>query len=246
MTGIYMITFGNDENAHYYIGQSVALERRKNDHLNKLKNGTHENTYMQRVFNKYGEKSMTFEILCKCSADKLDELEEYYIFTMQTFVGDGMRGLNLNTGGNGNHNISEETRKKMSEAKRMRIVTAETKAKLSKLHKGKPLSEEHKQKISEALKGTGHLKGKGTGHLKGKTLSEEHKQKISETRRRKPVLCVELGKTFHSIEEASRFMEKEFGLAAHGLAAHVSEILNGRRKTAGGFHWEHCSPKEED
>ena len=47
---------------------------------------------------------------------------------------------------------SDETRKKMSEAKKGKHLSDETRRKLSEANKGKKLSEEHRRKISEALK----------------------------------------------------------------------------------------------
>jgi group I intron endonuclease len=49
-------------------------------------------------------------------------------------------------------NIADETRRKISEASKVRRHTEESKRKLSEAHKGKVLSEEHKAKISTTLK----------------------------------------------------------------------------------------------
>lgn len=226
MTGIYMIMFGDGENAYFYIGQSVNIERRKNKHLSELRHGHHRNPYMQRVFNEYGEKSITFEVLCECTKDKLYELEEYYIYTMYALVDDGMNGLNLNTGGEGNRNFSAETREKMGNGFRDKKHSAEARAKISEAGKRKKLSDETKAKISKARKGIKY--------------SDEARAKMRECARREPVLCVELGKTFPSIREAKRFMKKEFGITAG-----IDNVLAGRVNTAGGFHWEYYQRKEE-
>ena len=92
--------------------------------------------------------------------------------------------------------LSEETKRKMSEAKKGKHLSEETKRKISEVHKGKPKSEEWKRKQSESRKGEGnpnygkHLseetkrklseakKGKSTW-IKGKHLSEETKRKLS-------------------------------------------------------------------
>jgi len=49
-------------------------------------------------------------------------------------------------------NISEETRKKMSESAKKRIVSDETKKRLSEIRKGKSFSENHKKSLVEAWK----------------------------------------------------------------------------------------------
>ena len=70
---------------------------------------------------------------------------------------------NLTDGGEGISNLSDETRKKMSEVKKGE----------NNPNYGKIFSEEHKRKISEAIKGENH-------HNYGKTLSEETRRKIGE------------------------------------------------------------------
>ena len=64
---------------------------------------------------------------------------------------------------------SEETKKKMSEARKN--MSEETKQKIGEANKGKPKSEETRKKISEAKK--------------GKKFSEEHKKKIGEAQKGK-------------------------------------------------------------
>ena len=69
------------------------------------------------------------------------------------------------------HHHSEETRRKMSEAK-----------------KGKHLSEEHRKKLSEAQKGKHHsdyTRRKISDAKKGKHHSEEHRKKMSESHKGK-------------------------------------------------------------
>jgi NUMOD3 motif len=94
---------------------------------------------------------------------------------------------NRTNGGEGISNLSDEARKKMSEAKKGennsnygKIFSEEHRRKLSEAKKGennsnygKIFSEEHRRKLSEAKKGENH-------HNYGKTLSEETRRKIGE------------------------------------------------------------------
>jgi hypothetical protein len=94
---------------------------------------------------------------------------------------------NMTDGGEGISNLSDETRKKMSEVKKGennpnygKTASEETRKKLSEARKGeknhnygKIFSEEHRRKLSEAKKGENH-------HNYGKTLSEETRRKIGE------------------------------------------------------------------
>jgi group I intron endonuclease len=92
---------------------------------------------------------------------------------------------------------SEETRKKISEGNKGKILSEKTRKKMSEKHKGKQspnkgkiLSDETRQKISERNKGNKNCLGrilsentkqKISNSLTGKSLSEEHKRKLSET-----------------------------------------------------------------
>ena len=83
---------------------------------------------------------------------------------------------------------SKEIRRKISEAHKGKTHSEETKRKMSDTRKGKTFSEETKRKLSEAKKGktfSEESKRKMSEAHKGKTFSEEHKRKMSETRKGK-------------------------------------------------------------
>ncbi len=109
--------------------------------------------------------------------------------------------------------LSEETKRKISEAHKGKIISTETRRKLSEAHKGKPTwmkgkhhSEEAKRKNSEANKGKklgeGHrrkiseaIKGE-KNHWYGKHHSRETRRKMSDAKqkfaRENPQRCYEL------------------------------------------------------
>ena len=78
-------------------------------------------------------------------------------------------------------NISEETRKKLSEANKGKHHSEESKKKMSNVKKGKKFSEEHRRKLSEAKKGK-------PAHNKGVPMSEEQKKKMSKAAKRREML----------------------------------------------------------
>jgi len=96
---------------------------------------------------------------------------------------------------------SEETRKKISEGNKNKILTEETKKRMSDAHKGKIRSEEHRRNLSEALKNPSeetrrkrseaqkgeknHNYGKTASEESRKKMSEAHKNPSEETRRKK-------------------------------------------------------------
>lgn len=83
---------------------------------------------------------------------------------------------NLTDGGEGVIGLSEESKIKMSEAKRGKKLSESAKKKLSKANKGKKLSERTKRKISESKKGENNP-------FHGKKHSKETKKKLSEERK---------------------------------------------------------------
>lgn len=58
------------------------------------------------------------------------------------------------------------------------------------------------------------------------------------TKRKKPVMCEELGAKYQSISRAAR----ETGIDAR----HISRCCRLTRKTAGGYHWSYINEDEED
>lgn len=79
MTGIYKIT--NLINNKIYIGQSVNIEKRWKTHQTNAFNEKSKeyNKYLYRAFRKYGIDCFSFEIICECSKEELDDLEHKYI-----------------------------------------------------------------------------------------------------------------------------------------------------------------------
>ena len=104
MIGIYKIT--NLANNKSYIGQSIHIEKRLNEHLNEAFNmSRREYEYpLSRAYRKYGTNNFQTEILCECSIEELDEKEIYYI----SFYSSKNNGYNQTDGGNSPIYISGE------------------------------------------------------------------------------------------------------------------------------------------
>jgi hypothetical protein len=128
MQGIYKIIIADK----YYYGQSMDCDRRKGQHLNKLKNGKHPNYYMQSAWNKYFD--FKFEVIEEVNdASLIDEREQHYI----DLYFDEPNCMNL---------------ARCAEASaRGREVSVETRAKISAFGKGRIHSTEHGAKIGAAL-----------------------------------------------------------------------------------------------
>lgn len=84
--GIYKIT--NLVNGMVYIGQTGQnFQRRYWLHQWKLRDGTHDNKYLQRAWNKYGEEGFEFSVVEITTKDKLNDKEIYWIDYFRNGVG---------------------------------------------------------------------------------------------------------------------------------------------------------------
>lgn len=120
MIGVYCIT--NSINGKKYIGQSIDIDRRFKQHKYRLEKNKHHNPHLQNAWNKYGEGGFDFNILKCCKSEYLNRFEKMFIRIYDSFE----NGYNQTIGGEslfGENNpmygksLSEETRRKMSEAK---------------------------------------------------------------------------------------------------------------------------------
>ena len=176
---IYRIT--NKINGKTYIGQ----HKYKSLNDNYMGSGK----LIKRAQKKYGIESFEKEILYSRIQYKetADDMERFAIAKERALGKAEYNLANGGQGGNGGANKgkhpSEETRRKLSEAKKGKtpwnkgkMMSDEMKKKLSESTKGKHLSEETKRKMSEARKG--HL-----GYWLGKHRSEETRKKMSEAQK---------------------------------------------------------------
>ena len=173
---VYKIT--NTLNNKSYIGISIhePEKHRIKDHLSGR-----GNRIIARAVKKYGKDAFTYEVLEANVFDEfLPELEVAYIAHFNTVA---PHGYNLDSGGS--HKIpSEETRRKISEAKRGQKHSEEHRRKNSESKKGKkrkPHSAETRRKMSEVRKGNPNYGRKGEKHhFFGKTHSAASRRKMSE------------------------------------------------------------------
>lgn len=133
----------NQINGKGYIGQTILpLKRRQSVHF------TSSNcTVFANALRKYGKDNFVWDILFETDdLDALDVVERRFIASDNTLV---PHGYNLECGGKSNKTVSEESRKKMSEANKGE----------KNPNFGKPLSEDHKRRISESNKGKSRCSG---------------------------------------------------------------------------------------
>jgi group I intron endonuclease len=182
--GVYQIL--NLVNGKRYIGQSIDLLRRKNDHMSSLRNGKHWNTYLQNSFNKYGEENFLFNILIYCENFELVKYETFFDnFYKNLGLSYNIRKITESNKGM-KYERSEEYCKNVSSWLTGRNVSEETRQKLRENHKdnsgekngffGKKHTEETRDKISSGVKR--HLENNSPPML-GRKHSDDTKKKIS-------------------------------------------------------------------
>lgn len=82
-SGIYIIK--STINDKCYVGSAVCINRRIRDHKNFLTKNKHYNKKLQNHYNKYGIKSLLFDVLEYCDKLVLISREQYYIDTLKPF-----------------------------------------------------------------------------------------------------------------------------------------------------------------
>lgn len=185
----------NKVNGKKYVGQTIYGEspQRRWDNGNGYKGCT----YFYNAIQKYGWGNFKHEIVVNnLTKEEADNFEKILIEKLDTRNHD--RGYNLESGGSKNKELSDETRKKLSESKKGKPtgpMSDETKRKISLANKGKVLSVETREKISAARQKCwqdeqyrdnqieSHKWQTGENHpFWGKQHSEETKEKIRQAR----------------------------------------------------------------
>ncbi len=224
--GIYKIT--NNVNGKVYIGESVDLKKRESKYKGLHCKG------QQKIYNsikKYGWENFTFEVLEYCKIEDLKSLEYQYHKYYYDELGAIML-LNLRAGGGGGQSfISEETRKKLSDAKKGEKHHFFGKRGEGTPNFGKIYTDETRKNISESQKGE-------KCHNWGKKATKETKLKMSEAQKGLGTKKIsqytkdgEFIKHFNSIKEANEKLGIHIG--------NISQCLTGKIKTSGGFIWKY-------
>ena len=252
-------------NGKKYVGQATDLEERQNRW--KCLTQPYAGPAINAARAKYGIDNFGFEILKECEDEELDKWEKYYIKELNTKA---PFGYNLTDGGGGKSGftVSEETRKKMSEAQKGekhhmygKHLSEETRNKLSEAHRGKKITEEMRKKMSEAHKGEkNHMYGKHlseetkrklseshkgkTTWMKGKHLSEETRKKMSEAHKGKDING-KCSKSVLQINKDTNEIITEFPSVSEVQRqlgynqSNISNCCKGNRKTCCGFKWRY-------
>lgn len=178
-----------------YIGQSINYKKRWETHKTRLRNNTHENRYLQRAWNKYGESAFEFKVIQEYNETTKEKLTEAELFWRDTYRNAGVNLFNMAEPGLSptlGCKLSDKHRKNLSKAQKGRVTSEKTKKKLSLAMKGKKnalgckRTQEFKDNVSKFQK--------CNQWALGYKHTEEAKKKISKATQLNPVNLLNLNR----------------------------------------------------
>lgn len=250
---VYVIK--NLKNDKVYVGSTVNSNRRRRQHLTRLRNNTHGNAHLQNAWNKHGEQSFVYEIIDTCNdrvllrSKELRHMKRFKALNREFGYNISESTTNFSASGK-NHplygkdfkalgyknywkgkKIPESIRVKMRKPRseqakiNMSLNHADVTGKNNPMY-GKKHSDATRKKISESLTG----KRSGDKHpMYGRKRTGEfagHKKRVAQLT--KDGLFI---KEFVNITEAA----KETG----AIRQHISKCCKGERKSTGGYSWRY-------
>lgn len=218
MAFIYKIT--NKINGKIYIGKTLkTIEGRWKDHLKDYKRPRFERRPLYSAMKKYGVENFSIEEVEECNSEILSERESYWI----DFYGSFGKGYNATRGGDGKPFIDEQEILKLWQ-------------------EGKSLKD-----IAEII---GHDKGWISQLLKNNGILSEELIERGRDKYRKSVDMLDIHTdqilaSFPTLEKAALFIIEKRGIDEasnkRGIAAHISEVCKGKRKTCQGYKWRYSA-----
>lgn len=184
MIGVYVIQC--IPTGRFYIGSSDNIPKRKRRHLRDLRRGYHHNTFLQRVYNKYGEESLTWKCRTVKSREQALALEQHYLYSHMF----NPKCMNIGVHATGGDNLTHNPNRDKIIARISASVKANCDAMSNEERRslfglpgkrngmyGKTHSKKTRRKMSEVGKARGYE------HLLGIRKSEQGRRNIAEAAR---------------------------------------------------------------
>ena len=211
----YIYKIKNNINDKVYIGKTnKTIEERFKEHCRDCKKREEENRPLYRAMNKYGIENFSIEEIEECSPEILSNREKYWIEYYNSFK----YGYNATKGGDGksylNYDLICKTYNKVKNLKETAKIigcSEDSVHNILKMYNIKIISSNRILKERYGIKVC--MKDKNT----------------------KKIL-----KIFTSYSEAGQYLidNKLSNCKLGTIRTHISEVCNGKRKSAAGFIWE--------
>jgi len=197
------------DNEVRYIGQTVNLSQRFRKHLTDKRISSRKRAWLDELLLLGKEPIM--KVIEQCNKGNAGEREQYWIADYRNLNTDL---LNISNGGagHGSWTMSDEIKKKISDANKGRTFTDETRKKLSDAGKRRTFTDETRKKISDSQKGKPH------------------------PRRQRPVAQYDLDGVFMRQFPSGKEASAKTGIDAKSISRCVNN--NPSYRQAGGFLWK--------
>lgn len=237
----------------FYVGETINLHKRiVGEHLPSLRAGRHENSHLQRAWNKYGEQNFRFEIVWECPCEVSEVLSRADLSgltrRMEATVGGAMLDAGMclynttpfHTWSKGNPSTSAEVRALQVEAGRRRWMCEAARAKASKdrldFINANPGTANRTLAQLHAASRTPDERARRSERLKKRWKDDTCFQRLMSSKMHsganpssRRVVCLETGEVFACMADASR----SIGLSPNAVS---TAIWAGKR--CGDYTWQ--------
>ena len=269
IVGIYKITC--TKNSKCYVGQSLDIKRRFNQHKRKPP------ARMREDFDLYGVDAFVFEILEECASELLNRRETFHMNELQP-------EYNIKTEGRGISDEAREKLRKLHTGKKRPNISRQIKcvetgevfesiraaakwcnvpsSTIGILLAGKGRTAggyhwiyaddgneetalERIRQMPEGRQRTEKSKEMQRKAMSGRKLTPEHSEKIRQShlgKGWKPSTYEKRCRKIRCVETGEIFPSIKIAAEHYGLnSPNISAVLAGKGKTTGGYHWEFCT-----
>lgn len=160
-SGVYVIV--NKVNGNLYIGSSIRIKQRLQDHRSGLERGNNPCTLLQRAWNKYGADAFEFYTAELVAPESVVSVEQDMIDAAR-LAGATLYNARFRAEGNLGNRHTEEAKAKIGKASRERKRSEVTRQRMSLAAAGTKHSKEAREKMSEAARRRGYPVSRALNH----------------------------------------------------------------------------------
>ena len=224
-SGIYRITC--IVTGKFYIGSSINLFARWNEHRNMLRRNVHHSITLQRAWNKHSEDAFSFEVLELVLPMSLTAREQYWFNKLKPF---GKKGFNIaiTAGSNFGMKASAETREKLRISHLGKTLSEEQRQGIRELHTGRKRPTETRERLRLAKLGhevSPETRAKISMSKTGHKLTPE-----AYTGRMKSLIVIAPDGTEQTIHGIKQFCREH-----HLNASHLLQVAKGKERQHKGW-----------